>query len=108
MEELAKSKIRRLIKSPYMIFIGLAIGFYIGIFHKSTGKVLEPFGQIYLAALQMSIIPLVFVSVSTSIANLLSAHQAPAFLKHMMKVFIPLLILSSFIGMIFAMVMKPG
>lgn len=108
MEVLSNNKIKRVIKSPYMIFVGLAIGFYIGIFHKSTGKIVEPFGQIYLAALQMSIIPLVFVSVSTSIANLLSANQAPAFLKHMLKVFVPMLILSSFIGMVFAMVMKPG
>jgi len=105
---LSRRSIKNIIKSPYMIFAGLVIGFYIGIFHKSTGKILEPFGQIYLSALQMSIIPLVFVSVSTSITNLLTAHQAPAFLKHMLKVFIPMLILASFIGMIFAMVMKPG
>lgn len=108
MQNIWKRRLINVMASPYLIIIGLILGLYIGAFHKNLGKVLEPFGQIYLSALQMTIIPLIFVSVATSIANLLSSHHAKEFLKQIVRVFIPLLILASFIGMIFAMVMKPG
>jgi proton glutamate symport protein len=103
-----KQRLISFVTSPYLIILGLLLGLYIGAFHKDIGKVLEPFGQIYLAALQMTIIPLIFVSVATSIANLLSSNHAKEFLKQIVRVFIPLLLLASFIGLIFAMIMKPG
>lgn len=108
MQNMWKRRLLNAIASPYLIILGLLLGLYIGAFHKNLGKMLEPFGQIYLSALQMTIIPLIFVSVATSIANLLSSHHAKEFLKQIVSVFLPLLILSSFIGMFFAMVMKPG
>lgn len=101
-------KLKKILMSPYMILVGLLLGAYIGVFHKNLGKVLAPFGEIYLSALQMSIIPLIFVSVSSSIANLVSSHQAHVFLKQIFKVFIPLLLLASFIGMFSAMILQPG
>ncbi|MBX9697028.1 MAG: dicarboxylate/amino acid:cation symporter, partial [Alphaproteobacteria bacterium] len=103
-----KQRLISFVTSPYLIILGLLLGLYIGAFHKDIGKILDPFGQIYLAALQMTIIPLIFVSVATSIANLLSSNHAKEFLKQIVRVFIPLLLLASFIGMVFAMVMKPG
>jgi proton glutamate symport protein len=100
--------IKKAAKSPIAIFIGLLTGIYLGLYQKEVSYYIAPLGRIYLSCLQMTIIPLIFASVATSFTNLLASHETKAYLKKIFNVFLLLLLLASGLGMMAALILKPG
>ena len=60
-----------LLKNPFVFLISIAIGTYIGVYHKNLGTFLKPIGDMYVAFLQMGVIPIILVAMISSIGNLL-------------------------------------
>jgi Na+/H+-dicarboxylate symporter len=97
-----------IIKSPFFIFVGLGLGLYIGVYHQQFGQSMAPYGKLYISTLQMSIIPLVVTSISSSIANLFQDSRGKDYIMGMAAIFIPFLIYTSAIGIIAALILQPG
>lgn len=67
-----QKKKRKPMKQGYKILLGVAIGALIGILFGEKATILKPIGTIYLNLMYCSLIPLVFFSISSSVANLKS------------------------------------
>lgn len=93
---------------PLAILTGVAIGTYVGLYHEDMGRNLAPWGKLYLSALQMTIIPYIVVTVSSSIAKLLGAHEAKMYIKKILITFVSMLTFVSLLGLLAGVVMKPG
>ena len=60
-----------LLKSPLIFILSVIIGAYIGIYHKNLGIFLKPIGDMYLAFLQMGVLPIILVAMVSSIGSLM-------------------------------------
>ena len=85
------SLFRTVMSHPLAIITGVAIGTYVGLYHEEMGRNLAPWGKLYLSALQMTIIPYIVVTVSSSIAKLLGAHEAKMYIKKILITFLSML-----------------
>ena len=75
-------------KFPIILFISIILGSIIGCIFKSGAKVLEPFGQVFVNMLFVIVIPLVFFTVSSSIAKMSSLKRLGKIFKYMFIIFI--------------------
>lgn len=57
-------------KSTLILLISIIIGTIIGIIFKSDAKILSPFGDLFINLMFMSIVPLVFLTITTSISKM--------------------------------------
>ena len=73
------------------------MGSIIGGTFKSSAKILEPLGQIFINMLFVIVIPLVFFTISSSIANMGSLKRLGKIFKYMFVIFI----ITSFIASVF-------
>lgn len=85
---MAETKKKKRMKQGYAILIGVAIGAIIGILFGERATVLQPIGTIYLNLLYCTLIPLVFFSISSSVANLKSPKLLGKMLTSVFGVFI--------------------
>jgi len=102
------SYFQKIMSHPLSILTGVAIGSYIGIYHEDLGKSLSPWGKLYLSALQMTIIPYIVVTVSSSIAKLLGSNEAKIYVRKIIITFVTALLLVSLIGLASGVIMRPG
>lgn len=70
-----QKKKRKPMKQGYKILLGVAIGALIGILFGEKATILKPIGTIYLNLMYCPLIPLVFFSISSSVANLKSPNM---------------------------------
>lgn len=83
-----QKKKRKPMKQGYKILLGVAIGALIGILFGEKATILKPIGTIYLNLMYCSLIPLVFFSISSSVANLKSPNMLGKMLASVFGVFI--------------------
>lgn len=102
------SHVKKIMTHPISILTGALIGGYLGVFHKELGKAFAPWGKLYLSSLQMTIIPYIVVTVSSSVAGLLSAEGAQRYIRKIILTFLGLLVFMSFVGLTAGLVLKPG
>lgn len=57
-------------KSTLILLVSIIIGAIIGIIFKSDAKVLSPFGDLFINLMFVSIVPLVFLTITTSISKM--------------------------------------
>ncbi|MDT3702976.1 MAG: cation:dicarboxylase symporter family transporter [Thermincola sp.] len=96
------------IKKPWAIALGTAAGIFIGIYNKGLAMRLEPFGDLYLSFLKMSVIPIMITAIVASFGGLLSSQETRKYLKRIIAVFLIGLLLSGVVGMIVALAGNPG
>lgn len=96
------------IKKPWAIALGTAAGIFIGIYNKELAMWLEPFGDIYLSFLKMSVIPIMITAVVASFGGLLSSPETRRYLKRIIAVFLIGMIVAGVVGMSVALVGNPG
>lgn len=73
---------------PLILLFSIAIGSVIGIIFQEDALVLKPFGDIFLNLLYTIVVPLVFFTISSSIANMVNLKRLGKILKHVFFVFI--------------------
>lgn len=83
-----QKKKRKPMKQGYRILLGVAIGALIGIVFGERATVLKPIGTIYLNLMYCSLVPLVFFSIASSVANLKSPQLLGRMLASVFGVFI--------------------
>ncbi|WNB90769.1 dicarboxylate/amino acid:cation symporter [Bacillus sp. NEB1478] len=75
-------------RSPIILLISIAIGSVIGSVMGEKATVLKPFGDLFLNVMFMIVVPLVFFSISSSVANMAGAKRFGKIISSMMKVFL--------------------
>lgn len=73
---------------PLLLLISIMIGSTIGIIFKEDAMVLKPFGDIFLNLMYTIVVPLVFFTISSSIASMVNLKRLGNILKHVFLVFI--------------------
>lgn len=74
-------------KSMILLIIGITIGCIIGLVYGEKAKVLEPFGQIFLNFMFTAVVPLVFFSLSSSIAKMSNMKRLGKILSNTIIIF---------------------
>jgi Na+/H+-dicarboxylate symporter len=75
-------------RSPIILLISIAIGSIIGSVMGEKATVLKPFGDLFLNVMFMIVVPLVFFSISSSVANMAGEKRFGKIIKSMMLVFL--------------------
>ncbi len=94
--------------SPWAILAGMISGVLIGVQYKELAFHLAPLGEVYLALLQMCIIPIMITAVVSSLGRLLMSGKASAYMGRILIVFIVGMFIASAVGLSIGIVAKPG
>ena len=97
-----------LLLSPWAILTGMIAGVLIGVRYKAIAFNLAPLGEVYLALLQMCIIPIMITAVLSSLGRILMFGEATSYLKRLVAVFIIGLVIASAVGLSMGIITKPG
>lgn len=73
---------------PMILLISIVIGCILGIVLKEDAAVLKPFGNVFLNLMYTIVVPLVFFTISSSIANMVNLKRLGKILKSVFLVFI--------------------
>ncbi len=72
---------------PIILFISIIIGCILGIILKEDANVLKPLGEIFLNLMYTIVVPLVFFTISSSVANMVDMRRLGRILKYVFLVF---------------------
>lgn len=75
-------------KFPIILLFSIIIGCILGIILEEDAVVLKPFGTIFLNMMYTIVVPLVFFTISSSIANMVNLKRLGKILKYVFLVFI--------------------
>lgn len=94
-------------KTSLLLILSIIIGGILGAVLGPKATVLEPFGQVYLNLMFTLIVPLVFFSVSSSIANMSGMSRLGKILVNIIVIFLIMGLISGTLGVIGAMIFNP-
>jgi len=94
--------------SPWAIFAGIILGCVIGLKFKGLAHNLIPFGEIFLALLQMCVIPILITAVISSLARLITTGVTGRYLSRLVMIFALGLLVASLVGLSAGFLGKPG
>lgn len=93
-------KIIKNYKSTFILLGSIIIGGIIGIILKDKATVLSPFGDLFINLLLTIIVPLIFLTITTSIGNMNEPKRLGKILRSIILVFVITSVISVFIGII--------
>ncbi|MFA6940494.1 MAG: dicarboxylate/amino acid:cation symporter [Clostridiaceae bacterium] len=94
-------------KMTLILLLSIIIGGVIGAVLGPKAKVLEPFGQIYLNLMFTIIVPLVFFSVTSAIANMSGMNRLGKIMINIVVIFVITAVLSGILAIIGALLFNP-
>lgn len=89
-----KNKFLKSYGMPLILLLSIIIGTILGIFIKDT-SIFKPFGDIFLNLMYTIVVPLVFFTISSSIANMVNLKRLGKILKYVFIVFVITSLISS-------------
>lgn len=92
---------------PIILFISIIIGSLIGLILGDNTSYLEPIGNIFINMLFVVVVPLVFFSISSSIASINSISKLGKIFKYMLFVFIITSLISSVFMLLILLFINP-
>ncbi len=90
------------------MLIGMILGLIAGFIFKEPIAVIKPFGTIFINMLKMTMVPIVFVSITLSIANLDDIKKFGRIAGKTFLTYCVTTVIASCIGLFYASVIKPG
>ena len=93
---------------PIILLTSIIIGSIIGLVFGEKANVIKPLGDIFINLLFMVVIPLVFFSISSAIANMDSMRRLGKIMGSMMTVFILTGIIASVFMLVAILLFSPG
>jgi Na+/H+-dicarboxylate symporter len=91
-------KILKNYKSTLILVVSILVGALVGIIWGEGASVLKPFGDIFLNMLLVIIVPLIFLSISTSIYKMKQPKRMGKILGVIVAVFLIMSLISVFVG----------
>lgn len=107
-QKITKSTIIESYKPMIRLLIGIIIGCILGLVLKEKAKVLKPFGQIFLNLMFTAVVPLVFFSLSSSIAKMSNMKRLGNILKNTIGIFFVTGIIASAIIILIVTIFPPA
>lgn len=99
---------KRKLTLPIKILLGLVLGAIAGFIFKEKITIIEPIGSIFLRLLKMTIVPLVFFSISSGVSGISDLQRLKKVGITFIKYWAISSLLAAIIGSITAYVVKPG
>lgn len=87
-------------KQTILLLVSLLIGTAIGIIFKEDAKVLSPLGDLFMNLMFVIIVPLVFLTITTSIAKIKQPKRLGRVLRSILGVFIVTSLVAVFVGIV--------
>lgn len=94
-------------KSSLILLGAILIGGIVGVVLGPKATMLKPFGDLFLNLLFMSLVPLVFFSVSSAIANMNTMKRLGKIMGNIVIVFLSTALIAALIGIIGAIILNP-
>ncbi|MBU3156631.1 dicarboxylate/amino acid:cation symporter [Clostridium estertheticum] len=94
-------------KSTIILLGSVILGGIIGIVMGPKSSVLEPFGKLFINLMFMILVPLVFFSVSSAMANISGMKRLGKIMGSIVLVFLSTALIAAIIGTIATLIMKP-
>ncbi len=98
----------KILGNPWSIIPGMLLGIYLGIYQKNLSQDLTLYGDLYIKLLKMSVMPLLFSAITTSVGRLISSNEANKYIKPIITVFVIGLVGVGIIGEIVTALTNPG
>lgn len=92
---------------PIVLLCSIVIGSCIGAIFGESAAILKPFGQIFINMLYTIVVPLVFFTISSSVANMVDLKRLGKIFKHMFIVFIFTSLIASIFMLIIMLFIDP-
>lgn len=83
----SKSNIWKNYRFPIILLASVLFGCLLGVFLKEDAAILKPFGDIFLNMMYTIVVPLVFFTISSSVANMVDMKRLGKILKYLFFVF---------------------
>lgn len=106
MELIKKNNFLSFLESPKAMILGIIIGTLLGIFFKPLAVYVKPLANSYFSLITMCILPIIFTSVITGLADLLKITKSKIMLK-IMLFFLGGLLIISFLCAAGGTILKP-
>lgn len=94
-------------KSSIILILAIILGGIVGAIMGAKAAIFKPVGDLFLNLLFMTLVPLVFFSVTSAISNMGEMKRLGKILKNIVLVFAMTAIISSIIGIIGVIIMNP-
>lgn len=92
---------------PIILLLSVILGCVLGIVLENKAMVIKPFGTIFINMLYTIVVPLVFFTISSSIANMVSLRRLGKILKHVFIVFIITSLISAIVMLFTIKIFNP-
>ncbi len=102
------SKIIQILENGYTTLFSALLAIIVGITFPNIGDNLKPFSDIFLTLISISIIPIIFASVTSSIIKLISGKSDNINIARVILLFISALIVASIVGIICSVALNPS
>ena len=87
-------------KSTIILLVAIIVGSIIGIIFKEKATILSPFGNLFINLLLTIIVPLIFLTITTSIGNMKEPKRLGKILRSIVFIFIITSLVSVLIGIV--------
>lgn len=87
-DQITKQSVFRTYRSVFILLLGIIAGCIVGIVFGEKATVLKPFGQVFLNFMFTAVVPLVFFSLSSSIAKMSNMKRLGKILKNTLVIFV--------------------
>lgn len=105
---LSTDSLLRILKSPWLALASIVLGSYVGIAHPSLAKHIGPIGDVYLALLEMFVLPIVVTALIHAVGRILMQGIGGRYLRRVVSVFIIGMGMASLIALILGSIFQPG
>lgn len=100
-------KMRKSYLGPIILLLSVIIGCILGAILKEDAVVLKPFGDIFLNMLYTIVVPLVFFTISSSVANMVDMKRLSKILRYLFVVFFITSFIAALIMLIVLKIIDP-
>lgn len=97
-------KVYKNYKSMFFLLVGIILGGVIGVIFKEKASVLAPFGNLFINMLLVIIVPLIFLTITTSIGSMNAPKRFGKIVVTTILVFVVTSVISTLIGLMFTKV----
>lgn len=103
-----KLSFNTLLSNEWLFLVGITGGMMCGLFFKNFSQSLEPFAQIYMSFLQLSVIPVIIITVTTGLSNITSHPHANDKIWRIFSSLFALLVISAVLSTLIGVIFEPG
>lgn len=101
-------KIKQIIASPLFLMCCIAGGIYVGFQHKEMSSILSPIASFYTNLLQITVIPIISVTILSNMTKLLMHGTSNAYISKILSVFVIMLVSTGIFAVCAGYVLQPG